>query len=105
MVIGRLRIRTGGGVGAVQSRRTESRMGVIKSGMKRCDGLNRPIGLRWAALLRRIYDVDPLRCPTCGTQMRVISFILRPSVIDRILAHIRDKGRDPSAGPWANAAA
>ena len=66
---------------------------------------NREIRLRWAALLRRIYDVDPLRCPACGTQMRIISFILRPSVIDRILAHIRDKGHDPRAGPWANAAA
>ena len=66
---------------------------------------NRQIRLRWAELLRRIYDVDPLRCPACGTQMRIISFILRPSVIDRILAHIRDKGRDPRAGPWAEAVA
>jgi len=66
---------------------------------------NREIRLRWADLLRRIYEVDPLQCPACGAEMRIIAFILQPSVIDRILAHVRDKGRDPRAGPWATTAA
>ena len=29
---------------------------------------------RWAALLQRIFEVDPLRCPRCGAQMRIIAF-------------------------------
>jgi len=66
---------------------------------------NRAIRLRWADLLRRIYEVDPLQCPACGAEMRIIACLLQPSVIDRILAHIREKGRDPRAGPWEPAAA
>lgn len=30
---------------------------------------------RWAALIKRVYEVDPLRCPKCGGEMRVIAFI------------------------------
>ena len=29
----------------------------------------------WAALIKRIYEIDPLECPTCKAQMRIISFI------------------------------
>jgi len=49
--------------------------------------------LRWAALLRRIFEVDPLECPACGGRMRMVAFILTPRVIDRILKHLREKGR------------
>ncbi len=45
----------------------------------------------WARLLRRIYEVDPLRCP-CGGALRVVSVITDPVVVDRILAHRRSKG-------------
>jgi hypothetical protein len=44
---------------------------------------------RWAALLRRIFEVDPLRCPRCGTAMRIVAFLTAPPVIDRILSHLR----------------
>jgi len=44
---------------------------------------------RWAELLRRIFEVDPLRCPHCGQEMRIVAFITVPAVIDRILAHLR----------------
>jgi hypothetical protein len=27
---------------------------------------------RWANLIRRVYEVDPLVCPRCGAEMRVI---------------------------------
>ena len=37
---------------------------------------------RWAELLRRILEVEPLRCPRCGeTTMRIVSFITEPTVI------------------------
>jgi len=40
---------------------------------------------RWAELLRRIFQVDPPRCPRCGHAMRVVGVITRPQVIDRML--------------------
>jgi len=61
----------------------------------------RQMRLRWAALLRRIFEVDPLECPACGGRMRMVALILTPRVIDRILKHLREKGRDARAGPWS----
>ena len=29
----------------------------------------------WAACIKRIYEIDPLECPKCETQMRIIAFI------------------------------
>ena len=43
---------------------------------------------RWAALLRQIFEVDPLRCPTCQGPMRIVAVITQRSVIDQILAHL-----------------
>ncbi|MGQ0510135.1 MAG: IS91 family transposase [Betaproteobacteria bacterium] len=39
----------------------------------------------WAKLIRKVYEVDPLECPKCGAQMRVIALIEDPAVIERIL--------------------
>jgi hypothetical protein len=44
---------------------------------------------RWAELLRRIFEVDPLACPRCGQAMRIVAFITEPQIIDRILEHLR----------------
>jgi hypothetical protein len=54
---------------------------------------------RWAELLKRIYEIDPLRCGRCGGEMRIVSFILNTNVIAAILRHLRRKGRDPRALP------
>jgi len=42
----------------------------------------------WAEMIRKVHEVDPLCCPSCGGQMRVISFIEEPKAIDRIIAHL-----------------
>jgi hypothetical protein len=42
----------------------------------------------WAEMIRKVYEVDPLLCPTCGGQMSVISFIEEPKTIDRIIRHL-----------------
>ena len=44
---------------------------------------------RWAALIKRVYEVDPLICPRCGGLMRIISFIktCQGEVIRKILTH------------------
>lgn len=43
----------------------------------------------WAMLIKRIYEVDPLICPQCGGQMKVVAFIEPPQseVIEKILRH------------------
>ncbi len=69
--------------------------------MERADFARRNARRRWAALIRLVYEVDPLVCPKCGGQMRVIALIQEPAVIDQILRHLREKGRDARAGPWA----
>ena len=52
----------------------------------------------WAALLKKVWDVDALRCPKCGGQMKVISVIEQPFVIRRILKHL-DLWEDPRPPP------
>ncbi len=41
-------------------------------------------------LIKRVYEVDPLKCSHCGGQMKIISFIERrqADVIERILRHL-----------------
>lgn len=53
---------------------------------------------RWAALLQQLFEVDPLACPTCHGVMRIVAFITQPSVIDRILAHLRARATSAHAG-------
>jgi hypothetical protein len=48
---------------------------------------------RWANLIRRVYEVDPLVCPRCGSEMRVVSFITDPGVVRRIVDHLRKRER------------
>ena len=55
-----------------------------------------PAGRCWALLLTRIYECLPLRCPHCGTPMRIIAFVLDPPTIERILRHI-DQPHEPPA--------
>ena len=52
---------------------------------------------RWAELLRRILEVDPLQCPRCGEPMRIVAFITEPHVIDRILNHLGRTARGAAA--------
>jgi hypothetical protein len=46
---------------------------------------------RWANLIRRVFEVDPLVCDRCGGQLRVVAFITEPRVITRILEHLRKR--------------
>ena len=57
---------------------------------------------RWAELIRRIYEVDPLACPRCGGPMRIIAFITQPKVIHTILAHLAATGADGRSPPAAS---
>jgi hypothetical protein len=49
--------------------------------------------------VRKVYEVNPLVCPKCGGEMRIISVILDPAVITTILEHIRRKRQADSRAP------
>ncbi|WP_319560136.1 hypothetical protein [Marispirochaeta sp.] len=37
--------------------------------------------------MSKVYEIDPMLCPKCGGEMKVISVIQEPAEIDRILRH------------------
>ena len=49
----------------------------------------------WAMLLARIYNLFPLICPDCGSEMRVISVIQDKSVINKILKSVGEATEPP----------
>ncbi len=56
----------------------------------------------WAMLIKRVYEIDPLCCPKCQGQMKVIAFREPPQadVIEKILRHcgLWHATRAPPAG-------
>jgi hypothetical protein len=58
--------------------------------------------MRWAALIKRVYEVDPLCCPQCGGTMAIVSFIEQKDqadVIKRILKHCQLWNDYPARAP------
>jgi len=49
------------------------------------DSYNKSCSKSWARLIKKIYEVDPLTCPKCGGDMRIIAFIEDCKVIKKIL--------------------
>ncbi|MBI2986857.1 MAG: hypothetical protein HYY45_08820 [Deltaproteobacteria bacterium] len=43
---------------------------------------------RWPHFIRKVYETDPLTCPKCQGEMRIIAFIDQPDVIKKILQHL-----------------
>jgi hypothetical protein len=44
--------------------------------------------LDWAALLKRVFGVDVLKCSRCQGKMRLIACIEEPDVAKKILEHL-----------------
>jgi hypothetical protein len=42
----------------------------------------------WVEMIRKVYEIDSLLCPSCGGRMRIISFIEESKTIDRIIRHL-----------------
>jgi hypothetical protein len=42
----------------------------------------------WAALIKRVFEVDPLICPKCSATMRVVSFITDSNEVNRLLKNL-----------------
>ncbi len=52
-------------------------------------------------MIKRIYQVDPLVCPSCGGEMKVIAFITEHEVVGAILRHLKRKEKRRERGPPA----
>ena len=55
----------------------------------------------WAELLQRVFEVDALRCPSCGERMRILAAITDPAVARRILKCLGLPPRAPPLTPPA----
>jgi hypothetical protein len=42
----------------------------------------------WAALIKRVFEIEPLICPRCGSPMRIKSFIIDTKEVKRLLDHL-----------------
>ena len=57
----------------------------------------------WARLIQKVYEVDPLACVNCGSNMRIIALIDDVDVVEQILKHLKIRVPQPDtltpAGP------
>jgi len=60
---------------------------------------------KWRELIKKVWEADPLLCPKCQKEMRIVSLIDERAVIERILRHLGlwEQGVrvSPSTGPPA----
>jgi hypothetical protein len=50
----------------------------------------RPIPAKgWAEMIRKVYEIDPMICPRCGGNMKVIAFLTDYAVVDRIISRLK----------------
>ena len=64
----------------------------------------------WAMLIKRVYEVDPLSCPQCGGQMKVVAFIEPPhkarwsrrSCVTAVCGRHSQRGHHPRWRTWSS---
>ena len=52
----------------------------------------------WRECIKKIWEVDPLTCPHCQAEMKIISFITEPKLVQKILEHLRLWVTPPASG-------
>jgi hypothetical protein len=57
--------------------------------------------MRWASLLQHVFEVDALRCPRCGSTLRLVAAIEDPTVARKILECLKLPARAPPLEPAA----
>ena len=65
----------------------------------------------WRQLIHKVWEVDPLVCARCGSEMKIIALIEDPAVIRRILTHLglwrerngNERGTAPPEAPAPDA--
>ena len=59
----------------------------------------RHAAMTWAQRLKRVFSIDIEVCGRCGGSVKVIACIEDQDIIDRILAHLREKEQEAPARP------
>ncbi len=58
---------------------------------------------KWRELIKKVWEADPLQCPRCSCEMRIVALIDERAVIERILRHMglwaQGVRVSPSTGP------
>ena len=54
----------------------------------------RHAAMTWAQRLKRVFSIDIEVCSRCGGSVRIIACIEDQNIVDRILAHLRDREQD-----------
>jgi hypothetical protein len=49
----------------------------------------------WARLIQKVYEVDPLICPKCGSEIKVIAIITNLQEVDQILKCLKRNNAPP----------
>jgi len=50
---------------------------------------------KWRELIKKIWEVDPLICPRCGGEMRIVALLDDSEIIEKILRHLNTSPRIP----------
>ena len=63
------------------------------------------VAMTWARRLKRVFGIEIERCARCGGRLKVIASIEEPELIERILAHQRERCEEgaPTASLGARA--
>jgi len=48
----------------------------------------RPPSPKWRELIKKVWEADPMLCPKCSREMRIVALIDEREVIERILRHL-----------------
>ena len=59
------------------------------------------VRMNWARRLKRVFGIEIEQCARCGGRLKVIASIEEPELIERILAHRRERGEE-EATPTAS---
>ena len=66
---------------------------------------SKDIRMNWGRRLKRVFGIEIEQCARCGGRLKVIASIEEPEIIERILAHRRERGEEaaPTAALGARA--
>jgi hypothetical protein len=70
-----------------------------ESALQSLEPLPRRRRLKWAQLLKRVLDIDALKCPRCQTAMVLLALISDPPIVAKILSHLKLPTSPPPLAP------
>ena len=74
-------------IGKEKKEEIETELEQVEEWWKR-DTINGKVSSSWARLIKKIFEIDPLQCPVCKTEMRIIAFITDYQEVRKIFKYI-----------------